>query len=131
MKQYEVSSSFGKVILLGDIYHGGSGAFHQDGYSIRSQSWSAPGLNRRPPVWSDRPSGGVSILAGYKARYGAWLIVLFLVPVTVMMHNFWTITDPMAKSMQQIMFMKNLSMLGAAMFIAYLGSGPLSVDNKG
>jgi putative oxidoreductase len=75
--------------------------------------------------------GGVSILAGYKARYGAWLIVLFLVPVTVMMHNFWTITDPMAKTMQQIMFMKNLSMLGAAIFIAYFGSGPLSVDNKG
>jgi putative oxidoreductase len=33
--------------------------------------------------------------------------------------------------MQQIMFMKNLSMLGAAMLIAYFGSGPLSVDNKG
>jgi putative oxidoreductase len=75
--------------------------------------------------------GGVSILAGYKARYGAWLIVLFLVPVTVMMHNFWAVPDPMAKTMQQIMFMKNLSMLGAALMIAYLGSGPLSVDNKG
>ena len=72
----------------------------------------------------------MSILAGYKARYGAWLIVLFLVPVTVLMHNFWTITEPMAKSMQQIMFMKNLSMLGAAMLIAYLGSGPLSLDNR-
>jgi putative oxidoreductase len=74
--------------------------------------------------------GGLSILAGYKARYGAWLLVLFLVPVTVMMHNFWAITDPVAKSMQQIMFMKNLSMLGAAMLIAYFGSGPLSVENK-
>jgi putative oxidoreductase len=74
--------------------------------------------------------GGLSILTGYKARYGAWLLVLFLVPVTVMMHNFWTITDPVAKSMQQIMFMKNLSMLGAAMLITYFGSGPLSVDDK-
>jgi putative oxidoreductase len=74
--------------------------------------------------------GGLSILAGYQARYGAWLLVLFLVPVTVMMHNFWTITEPMAKTMQQIMFMKNLSMLGAAMLIVYFGSGPLSMDNK-
>ena len=56
--------------------------------------------------------GGLSILAGYKARYGAWLLVLFLVPVTVMMHNFWAITDPMAARTQYIMFMKNLSMLG-------------------
>ena len=74
--------------------------------------------------------GGLSILTGYKARYGAWLLVLFLVPVTVVMHNFWAIADPTARTMQQIMFMKNLSMLGAAMLIAYFGSGPLSVDNK-
>ena len=73
--------------------------------------------------------GGLSILTGYKARYGAWLLVIFLVPVTVVMHNFWTITDPMAKAMQQIMFMKNLSMLGTALLIAHFGSGPLSVDN--
>src|SRR5512140_2991335 len=32
--------------------------------------------------------GGLSILLGYKARIGAWLLVLFLVPVTVMMHRF-------------------------------------------
>lgn len=32
--------------------------------------------------------GGLNILSGYKAKYGAWLIVLFVVPVTVMMHNF-------------------------------------------
>ncbi len=74
--------------------------------------------------------GGLSILTGYKARYGAWLLVIFLVPVTVVMHNFWTITDPMAKAMQQIMFMKNLSMLGAAMLITHFGSGPLSMDDK-
>src|SRR5664279_4593625 len=74
--------------------------------------------------------GGLSILTGYRARYGAWLLVLFLVPVTFMMHNFWTISDPGEKTLQQIMFMKNLSMLGAAFLIVYFGSGPLSVDNK-
>ncbi len=70
--------------------------------------------------------GGMSILLGYKARYGAWLIVLFLVPVTLMMHRFWGLTDPMAAMAQQVNFMKNLSMLGAAFLIAYFGSGPLS-----
>src|ERR1700737_1929973 len=34
-------------------------------------------------------AGGLSILLGYRAKLGAWLIVLFLVPVTVMMHKFW------------------------------------------
>ncbi len=74
--------------------------------------------------------GGLSILLGYKAKYGGWLIVIFLVPVTFMMHNFWTVTEPMMRQMQQINFMKNLSMLGAALLIAHFGSGPLSVDKK-
>ena len=72
--------------------------------------------------------GGLSVLFGYKARWGAWLLVLFLVPVTVMMHKFWGLTDPMAAKIQQIMFMKNLSMLGGALLIAHFGSGPLSMD---
>lgn len=71
--------------------------------------------------------GGVSIVLGYKAKCGAWLIVLFLVPVTLSMHNFWAITDPQEAQVQLIMFMKNISMLGAALLIAYFGSGPYSL----
>ena len=33
--------------------------------------------------------GGLSILLGFKAKLGAWLIVLFLIPVTLTMHKFW------------------------------------------
>ncbi len=72
--------------------------------------------------------GGLSILLGYKARFGAWLIVLFLIPVTYMMHNFWQVTDPMMAGIQQAMFLKNLSMLGGALLITYFGAGPLSRD---
>ncbi len=75
--------------------------------------------------------GGLSILLGYRARFGALLLVLFLVPVTVMMHRFWGIADPLAATMQQANFMKNISMLGAALLVAHFGSGPLSLDNKG
>lgn len=73
--------------------------------------------------------GGLSILLGYKARWGAWLIVIFLIPVTIMMHNFWGISDPMAATMQQANFFKNISMLGGALMISYFGSGPLSLSN--
>jgi putative oxidoreductase len=76
-------------------------------------------------------AGGLSILLGYKAKWGAWLIVIFLIPVTLMIHNFWTITDPMMRQMQQVNFMKNISMLGAALLIAYFGAGPLSIDSRG
>lgn len=72
--------------------------------------------------------GGLSVALGYKAKWGAWLLVLFLVPVTLMAHNFWSIEDATLAQTQQVMFMKNLSMLGAALLISYFGSGPLSLD---
>lgn len=74
--------------------------------------------------------GALMIVIGFKARIGAWLIVAFLVPVTLMMHAFWAVDDPMMRQMQQIHFLKNLSMLGAALLITYFGAGPYSVDEK-
>lgn len=74
--------------------------------------------------------GGLSILLGYKARIGAWLIVIFLIPVTFMMHPFWGMKDPMTAMVQSAMFMKNLSLLGAALMITYFGSGPMSVGKS-
>jgi putative oxidoreductase len=53
-----------------------------------------------------------------------------LVPVTLMVHNFWAVNDPAAAQLQQAAFLKNLSMLGAALLIAHLGAGPLSLDRR-
>jgi putative oxidoreductase len=75
--------------------------------------------------------GGLSILLGYRAKIGAWLIVLFLAGITPMIHNFWAVVDPMVRQTQMIMFMKNLSMLGGALFITQMGSGPWSLDARG
>lgn len=74
--------------------------------------------------------GAISIMLGYKAKWGAWLLVLFLVPVTFMMHNFWTITDPMMRQMDMVMFLKDIGLMGAALFFAYNGTGALSLDNR-
>jgi putative oxidoreductase len=74
--------------------------------------------------------GGLSILLGYRAKIGAWLIVLFLAAITPMMHKFWGVADPMAQQIQMIMFFKNASMLGAALVITQLGSGPWSLDAR-
>lgn len=75
--------------------------------------------------------GGLSVLLGFRARIGAAMLIAFLVPVTLMMHNFWAISDPMYAGMQQAMFMKNLSMLGGALLIAHFGAGPVSLDRRG
>jgi putative oxidoreductase len=75
-------------------------------------------------------AGGLSILLGYRAKAGAWLIALFLVPVTPMMHKFWTVHDPVMSQIQMVMFMKNISMLGGALLISQFGAGPFSLDAR-
>ena len=75
-------------------------------------------------------AGGLSVLLGYRAKIGAWLLIAFLAAVTPMMHNFWTVTDPMMHQMQLIMFLKNLSMMGGALLVTQFGAGPWSIDAR-
>jgi putative oxidoreductase len=75
-------------------------------------------------------AGGLSILLGYQARLGAWLLVLFLVPVTVMMHNFWAMKDVGEALMHQAMFFKNVGLMGGALLITQFGAGPWSLDSR-
>ena len=75
-------------------------------------------------------AGSLSILLGYRAKLGAWLIVLFLVLVTPMMHKFWGVADPNMAQLQMIMFLKNVSMLGGALLISQFGAGPFSLDAR-
>ena len=72
--------------------------------------------------------GGLSILLGFQTRIGAGLLVIFLVPVTLMMHNFWSVSDPMTLQIEKAMFLKNVAMLGGALVITYFGADPLSLD---
>jgi putative oxidoreductase len=74
--------------------------------------------------------GGLSILLGYKAKAGAWLLVVFLVPVTLWMHRFWDASDPNMVSMEMAHFMKNVALTGTALYMAFFGAGPLSIDAR-
>lgn len=73
--------------------------------------------------------GSLSILLGYRAKLGAWLIVIFLIGVTPL-HKFWGVSDPMMQQLQMAMFMKNIAVLGGALLITQFGSGPWSLDNR-
>ena len=74
--------------------------------------------------------GGLSVLVGWRARLGAAMLVAFLVPVTLTMHAFWAVKDPMMAQVQYVMFMKNLGLLGAALLVAHFGAGPYSLDDR-
>jgi len=61
--------------------------------------------------------GGLSILLGIYPTVGTVALVLFLLPVTVMMHAFWKVQDPMAKMGEMVNFMKNFALLGSALML--------------
>jgi putative oxidoreductase len=73
--------------------------------------------------------GGLSILLGYKTRIGALLLVLFLIPVTLMMHDYWNISDPMLRQVQIGNYLKNISLLGAAILVFFFGAGPITIES--
>jgi putative oxidoreductase len=75
-------------------------------------------------------AGGLSIAIGYHARWGAWLLVGFLVPVTLTMHAYWRLHDPAMVHVQQAMFAKSISMLGAALLMTQFGAGEVSIDGR-
>jgi putative oxidoreductase len=72
-------------------------------------------------------AGSLSVITGYRARIGASLLLVFLVLATYYFHNFWTIAEAQARQEQLIQFMKNLSMMGAMLFIIANGPGPMSI----
>jgi putative oxidoreductase len=72
--------------------------------------------------------GGLSLLTGLRAKWGAWALVAFMVPVTLMMHRFWAAPDAAGHHVQLAMFAKNVALTGALLHYAFFGAGPLSVD---
>jgi putative oxidoreductase len=72
--------------------------------------------------------GSLSVIGGYKARIGAVLLLTFLVLASYYFHPFWKL-EGQAQQEQMIHFMKNLSMMGALLFIVANGSGPMSLDS--
>jgi|YelNatPaOPRAMG01_1025707.scaffolds.fasta_scaffold75137_2 putative oxidoreductase len=77
-------------------------------------------------------AGSISILLGWKISYGAIILIVFLIPVTYQMHFLPMLhaTDAMQKQMEMINFLKNLGLMGGAIYIALLGAGKYSIDKK-
>jgi uncharacterized membrane protein YphA (DoxX/SURF4 family) len=72
--------------------------------------------------------GGLSILLGVYPGVGVTALVVFFIPVSFWMHNFWAVQDPMQKMVEMVNFTKNMALLGAAlMLLAIPQPWPLSL----
>ena len=73
--------------------------------------------------------GSLSVITGFKARFGAGLLAIFLVAATYYFHDFWNFTGQ-EQQMQMIQFLKNLGLFGTMLFFMANGTGPASLDNR-
>jgi len=73
--------------------------------------------------------GGLMIAVGWKARWAAAAIFIFVLIASFIFHAFWAVPADQAQ-LQNIMFMKNLAIMGGMLYIIVYGSGPLSVDKN-
>lgn len=72
---------------------------------------------------------GVLLVLGWKIRWAAGALIVFLVPATLIFHNYWA-ADAAQLANQSNHFYKNVAILGSLIFLAAVGAGPLSVDHR-
>ena len=73
--------------------------------------------------------GGLALVVGFYTRQAAVALALFTLLTGFIFHNFWA-ADDASKMMQQINFMKNLSIAGGMLVLAAFGPGRLSLDAR-
>ena len=72
--------------------------------------------------------GSILLIAGWRTRWAAWLLALFVVIAAFAAHRFWEMSDPGQFSNQLNHFLKNLSIVGGLLYVATFGPGSASVD---
>ncbi|MGK0181048.1 MAG: putative membrane protein YphA (DoxX/SURF4 family) [Halioglobus sp.] len=73
--------------------------------------------------------GGLFILLGYRSSLGAGLLMVFLIPVTLYFHNFWSY-DGAAGTIRMQLFMKNLAIFGGLLYVFTHGPGLLNLEDE-
>ena len=74
-------------------------------------------------------AGGLALILGFKARWAALALAIFTLVATLIFHNYWTLPAD-KQMMQQLMFMKNIAIIGGLLTLAAWGAGSWSMDGK-
>jgi putative oxidoreductase len=70
---------------------------------------------------------GLALLLGFQTRAASLLLFLYLIPTTLIFHNFWAEQRP-EQQKQMINFLKNLAIMGGLLKFAAEGARGLSLD---
>lgn len=73
--------------------------------------------------------GGLFLLFGWQVKLGSCLLLLFLIPVTLIFHDFWNQTGQ-SKIMQTVMFWKNIGLAGGLFLLLSQNEGSKQKNAK-
>lgn len=94
---------------------------------MASKNMPVPGMLLVPAI-AILLAGGLMLLVGWRARWAALALVVFMIPATLVFHSFWTY--PEAQFVNQFHhFFKNLAIIGALLMVTGMGSGGMSLDS--
>jgi putative oxidoreductase len=74
--------------------------------------------------------GSLLLIVGWRTRWAAWLLALFVVVAAFAAHRFWEITDMGQFYNQMNHFLKNVAIVGGLLYVATFGPGSASVDKS-
>jgi putative oxidoreductase len=73
--------------------------------------------------------GSVALIVGFQTRVAAAALAVFTAVATVFFHAFWSVAPDQA-FVQQLMFFKNVAVIGGLLLVVAHGAGAFSLDAK-
>lgn len=74
-------------------------------------------------------AGGLALLLGLGTRFAAFVLAVFTLVASLIFHNYWGMPADQA-FVQQLMFFKNIAVVGGLLVLAAHGPGAWSVDAR-
>jgi putative oxidoreductase len=75
--------------------------------------------------------GGLSLIFGFQARYGAVMLFGYTIIVSVAMHDFWLINNAIDRAADYEIFARNMAIAGGLLLLVGMGPGPVAIDSMG
>jgi putative oxidoreductase len=129
--QRDFAALVARVLLSGMFIYSGYGkltGFAGTAGYIAAQGMPLPELMAAGAVAAELGCG-LLLLVGLKARWAALAIFLFLIPTTLIFHNFWAAAPDQLMS-QKINFMKNVTIMGGMLMVWAFGPGRFALDRE-
>jgi uncharacterized membrane protein YphA (DoxX/SURF4 family) len=62
-------------------------------------------------------TGCALVLAGWRAEFGVWCLIVFTVVANAMFHRFWRVTDPARRHTLRLLLLNGIAIVGGLLLL--------------